>query len=92
MKFTMIDEEKTHHSVSRMACVLGVSRAGYHAWEKRPDSAGSLLSQASGRPGGEPLQDLFAPAIEPLEGKNPLDARDDPLDLGAHGIEPLVGS
>jgi putative transposase len=39
MKFTLIEEEKTHHSVSRMACVLGVSRAGYHAWEKRPDSA-----------------------------------------------------
>ena len=35
MKFALIDEEKTHHSVSRMACVLGVSRAGYHSWEKR---------------------------------------------------------
>jgi len=39
MKFTLIDEEKTHHPVSRMAGVLGVSRAGYHAWEKRPASA-----------------------------------------------------
>jgi putative transposase len=39
MKFTLIDEEKTHHPVSRMACVLGVSRAGYHAWEKREPSA-----------------------------------------------------
>jgi hypothetical protein len=35
MKFTLIDEEKTHHPVSRMAGALGVSRAGYHAWEKR---------------------------------------------------------
>lgn len=39
MKFTLIDEEKTHHPVSRMAGVLGVSRAGYHAWEKREPSA-----------------------------------------------------
>jgi putative transposase len=39
MKFTLIDEEKTHHPVSRMAGALGVSRAGYHAWEKRGPSA-----------------------------------------------------
>jgi len=39
MKFALIDEEKMHHPVSRMACVLGVSRAGYHSWEKRPASA-----------------------------------------------------
>src|SRR5674536_107721 len=38
MKFTLIDEEKTHHPVSRMAGVLGVSRAGYHSWEKRAPS------------------------------------------------------
>lgn len=38
MKFKLIDEEKTHHSVSRLAGVLGVSRAGYHAWEKRETS------------------------------------------------------
>lgn len=35
----MIAEEKTRHSVSRLAGALGVSRAGYHAWEKRPVSA-----------------------------------------------------
>ena len=39
MKFALIAEEKTHHSVSRMAGVMGVSRAGYHAWEKREPSA-----------------------------------------------------
>lgn len=38
MKFHLIAQEKTHHSVSRMARVLGVSRAGYHAWAKRPVS------------------------------------------------------
>ncbi|MBU0679402.1 MAG: IS3 family transposase [Verrucomicrobia bacterium] len=35
MKFQLIAEEKTHHPVSRLACVLDASRAGYHAWEKR---------------------------------------------------------
>jgi putative transposase len=35
MKFRLIDEEKSHHPVSRMARVLGVTAAGYHAWKKR---------------------------------------------------------
>jgi putative transposase len=39
MKYALIDEEKTHHPVSRLAGVLDVSRTGYHAWEKRPASA-----------------------------------------------------
>jgi len=39
MKFTLIDEEKMHHPVSRLTGVLGVSRAGYHAWETREPSA-----------------------------------------------------
>lgn len=38
MKFKLIDEEKTHHSVSRLAGVLGVSRAGYYASRKRGPS------------------------------------------------------
>jgi putative transposase len=39
MKFQLIAEEKTRHPVSRMVGVLGVSRAGYHVWEKREPSA-----------------------------------------------------
>ena len=39
MKFTLIAEEKTRHPVSRLAGVLGVSRTGYHNWEKREPSA-----------------------------------------------------
>jgi putative transposase len=39
MRFRLIDEEKSHHSISRLARVLGVSAAGYHAWKKRPPSA-----------------------------------------------------
>jgi len=42
MRFKLIDEEKAHHPISRLAGVLGVSRAGYHAWKRRPPSARSL--------------------------------------------------
>ena len=38
MNFRLIAEEKPHHPVSRLACVLGVSRAGFYAWQKRPPS------------------------------------------------------
>ncbi len=35
MKFALIDAEKTHHTVSALARVLGVSREGYYAWRRR---------------------------------------------------------
>lgn len=35
MKFRLIDEEKSHHAVSRIARILGVTAAGYYAWKKR---------------------------------------------------------
>jgi hypothetical protein len=38
MKFRLIEEEKSHHPVSRIARVLGVTRAGYHARKERPAS------------------------------------------------------
>jgi putative transposase len=36
MKFRLIEQEKSHHTISRLARVLGVTAAGYHAWKKRP--------------------------------------------------------
>ena len=38
----LIDAEKPHHQVSRLARVLGVSRAGYYAWASRPPSQRTL--------------------------------------------------
>lgn len=35
MIFALIDAEKTHHHVSVLARVLGVSREGYYAWRRR---------------------------------------------------------
>ena len=38
MTFRLIDQEKAHHAVSLLCRVLGVSRAGYYAWTRRPPS------------------------------------------------------
>jgi putative transposase len=38
MSYRLIAEEKPHHPVSRLARVLGVSRAGYYAWSRRAPS------------------------------------------------------
>lgn len=39
MKYRFIEEQRRYHRVGKMAAVLGVSRAGYYAWKKRPQSA-----------------------------------------------------
>jgi len=39
MKFALTNEEKSHHSISRMSRVLGMTASGYHAWKTRPASA-----------------------------------------------------
>jgi transposase InsO family protein len=46
MKYRFIGEHRDSHSVEKMAEVLGVSRSGYYAWRKRPESARSLQEQA----------------------------------------------
>lgn len=42
MRFRLIDEEKSRHSISRMSRVLGVTAAGYHAWKNRPAAQRAL--------------------------------------------------
>ena len=46
MRYRLIDAEKPHHAVSRLARTLGVSRSGYHAWKHRRPSARSLADAA----------------------------------------------
>lgn len=38
MTFQLIDQERTHHAVSRLCSVLNVTRQGYWAWKQRPPS------------------------------------------------------
>jgi putative transposase len=46
MIFRLIDQEKAHHPVSLLCRVLGVSRAGFYAWQSRPPSARARADQA----------------------------------------------
>ena len=46
MRYRLIDAEKPHHAVSRLARALGVSRSGYHAWRSRRPSARSVADTA----------------------------------------------
>jgi putative transposase len=45
-RYRLIDQEKAHHGVSRLARVLGVARAGYYAWSSRPASVRTLADRA----------------------------------------------
>jgi hypothetical protein len=46
MKYRLIDAEKTHHDVSLLARVLGVSRQGYYAWKRRGPSRRARQDEA----------------------------------------------
>ncbi|WP_345475868.1 IS3 family transposase, partial [Actinoallomurus oryzae] len=46
VKYRLIDAEKTHHGVSLLARVLGVSRQGYYAWKSRGPSRRARQDQA----------------------------------------------
>ena len=46
MKYAFIRQHASEYSVAMVCRVLGVSRAGYHAWQARPESARSRADRA----------------------------------------------
>jgi putative transposase len=49
MTFRLIEAEKAEHSISRLCKVLGVSRVGFYAWRRRPQSARELRDRELAR-------------------------------------------
>ena len=45
MSFRLIEAEKAQHAVSLLCSVLGVTRAGFYAWKRRPPSARELQDE-----------------------------------------------
>jgi putative transposase len=45
MSFRLIEAERAQHSVSRLCQALGVTRAGYYAWKRRPPSPRALADE-----------------------------------------------
>jgi hypothetical protein len=39
VKFALVDAEKANYRITEMCAWLRVSRAGFYAWRKRPESA-----------------------------------------------------
>jgi putative transposase len=48
VKFALVQAEKAHFPVALMCRQLGVSRAGYYAWVRRPESARKAQERALG--------------------------------------------
>src|SRR4051812_15827700 len=67
MTFRLIEAEKAQHPVSLLCSVLGVTRAGYHAWRRRGPSRRTLgdaeLASLIGRVFVESLETYGAPRV-----------------------------
>ena len=45
MRFQFIAAEKAHHSLALLCRCLRVTRSGFHAWQKRPESTHATRDQ-----------------------------------------------
>lgn len=85
--FRFIAAEKTNHSISLMCRVLGVSRSGFHAWERRPPSERALADAALTARIGE----LYARSRDSYGARRiHLDLRDEDVRVGRKRVERLM--
>jgi putative transposase len=62
MGFRLIEAERAQHSVSLLCGALGVTRAGFYAWKRRPASPRELRDEEL----CELIAKLFADSREPM--------------------------
>ena len=73
--FWFIAARKAEHSVKTLCRVLGVSRSGFHAWERRAPADRQLADAWL----SDPIGEIYAESRQPLgAGAEALPAHDDP--------------
>jgi putative transposase len=85
--FRFIAAEKTSYPISLMCRVLGVSRSGFHAWERRGPSERSLVDARL----SERIRELYARSRESYGARRIyLDLRDEDVRVGRKRVERLM--
>jgi len=85
--FRFIAAEKTNHPISLMCRVLGVSRSGFHAWERRPLSERALVDARL----SERIRELYARSRDSYGARRIyLDLRDEDVRVGRKRVERLM--
>jgi putative transposase len=85
--FRFIAAEKTNHSISLMCRVLGVSRSGFHAWERRAPSERALVDARL----TERIREMYARSRDSYGARRIyLDLRDEDVRVGRKRVERLM--
>ncbi len=85
--FRFIAAEKTNHPISLMCRVLGVSRSGFHAWERRAPSERALVDARL----SERIREMYARSRDSYGARRIyLDLRDEDVRVGRKRVERLM--
>ena len=87
--FRFIAAERANHSISLMCRLLGVSRSGFHAWQRRVPSARSLAdARLTAR-----IADIHARSRDSYGARRIfLDLREEGIRVGRKRVERLIGA
>ena len=85
--FRFIVAEKTNYPISLMCRVLGVSRSGFHAWERRAPSERALVDARL----SERIREIYARSRDSYGARRIfLDLRDEDVRVGRKRVERLM--